>query len=93
MTNTTNTIKRLWARVTPIIGIIIFIVLFIFSLFMFSYLLIIGTIIGLGLFIYAFIRSKLTHHKPMNKYESQGRIIDHEPTQEEKNFPHKDKSD
>jgi len=89
----TNTIKRLWASVTPIIGMIIFVVLFIFGLFVFSYLLIIGAIIGLGLFIYAFIRSKLTCRKTMHKYESQGRTIDHEPTQEEKNFPHKNKSD
>ncbi|WP_423062447.1 hypothetical protein [Candidiatus Paracoxiella cheracis] len=89
----TDPIKHIWASITPIIGMIIFVMLFIFGLFVFSYLLIIGAIVGLGLFIYAFIRSKLSGRAKTQQHHSKGRIIDHESTQDEKNFPHDKKSD
>jgi len=79
--------KRIWNTIAPIVGMIIFIALFILGLFVFSYLLVIAAIIGLGLFIYAFIRSKLSHHRNTKKTysQSEGRIIEHDNTHEEKN--------
>lgn len=78
----TDAIRRIWAGIAPIIGMVVFIALFIFGLFVFSYLLIIGAIIGLGLFIYAFIRAKLSRRKNATHPYSHGRTIDHNAAEE-----------
>ncbi len=65
-----------------IIGVVIFIGLFIVGLIFFSYLLIIGGIIGLVLFLIAYIRAKFFAKKIRGQAKKQkqahhGRTIDH----------------
>lgn len=74
-------LRRLWVSIMPIIGMIIFVSLFIVGIFVFSYLLIIGAIIGLVLFVVAFIRTKMAARKSTQQPSStQGRIIEHDDT-------------
>ena len=66
------------------IGLGIFIVLMVASLFVFSYLLLVGAVVGLVLFIVNLIRQKFTKHKlcqqPQFKFtQHRGRTIDHQP--------------
>ena len=60
----------------PIVGMVVFVVLFIVGIFIFSYLLIITAIIGIILFIVTLIRIKIVEHSgPKEPYS--GRIIEH----------------
>lgn len=75
----------LLARIVPFIAIGVFIVLFILGLVVFSYLLVIGAIVGLVLFAIAYVRNwflrrKHLHQNPQNKPEEKpsGRTIEHE---------------
>ena len=69
-------LRRLWASIMPVVGMIIFVALIVIGIFVFSYLLIIGAIIGLILFIIAFIRSKISRVKKSPDTAS-GRTIEH----------------
>ncbi len=75
--------QRLIASLAPLLAMVIFVIIFILGIFVFSYLLIFVAIIGLALFIVSFIRSKLTRQKksPHPKH-SQGRLIEHHEIQE-----------
>ena len=79
-----NLINRLWSVVAPVFGMIAFVILLILGLFIFSYFLIVGAIIGLILFIVAFIRLKLASRKHPTPSAQQGRIIEHEPPPKER---------
>lgn len=81
--------QKLTRALGSIIGIIVFIGLFIVGLVFFSYLLIIGAIIGLVLFLIGYIRTKFFMKKlraDIKKEQSQqrgdqlhqGRTIDHD---------------
>lgn len=74
-----NILKRLWANIAPIVGMILFVILFVIGLFVFSYLLIIAAIIGLIVFIIAYVRAKLImrRHKTPPNTRAGGRIIEH----------------
>ena len=81
---TAQNTNKLFATLTSFIGMGIFIVLLILGLVFFSYLLIIGGIIGLILFVIAWVRAKFFMHK-MKKHNhkktskmQQGRTIDHD---------------
>ena len=79
-------LQRFWASLFPIIGMILFVLIFIIGLFVFSYLLIISAIIGLILFVVAFIRSKISRKPtpPPPSQSTQGRIIEHEEIEKDK---------
>lgn len=70
-------LHRLWEGIIPIVGMAVFVTSFVVGVFIFSYFLIIGAIIGLILFIAAFIRLKIAQHK-RPKAPPSGRIIEHE---------------
>lgn len=73
--------NKLAAVIMPIIGMALFIILFVVGLVFFSYLLIIGTIIGLVLFTIAYIRAKFFAKKMRKhavKQRRQGRTIEHD---------------
>ena len=73
-------LRRLWEGIMPVVGMVVFVTSFIVGLFIFSYFLIIGAIIGLILFIVAFIRLKIAQHKRPKEPPS-GRIIEHDETE------------
>lgn len=73
-----DTLRRLWASIFPIVGIIIFVILFILGVFVFSYLLIAAAIFGLILFCVAYIRAKIAARRKSPPPPPQGRTIDHE---------------
>jgi hypothetical protein len=80
-----ETLKRFWASIMPIVGMIIFVVLFIVGIFVFSYLLIIGAIVGLILFCVAYIRVKIAlRKKTPPTHPAHGRTIEHDD--DEKKF-------
>ncbi len=87
-------INKVTAKLMPFIGMCIFVMLLIASIVFFSYIFIIGAIIGLILFVIGYIRAKLVHAKILKaraKYHdhnqrqqekteySKGRTIEHEP--------------
>ena len=78
-----QSMNKLKAKVMPYIGMGLFLILFLLGLVVFSYILIIGAIVGLILFLIAYIRSKFTRHHPHSqndqsyKNKPQGRVIDH----------------
>ncbi len=88
-------INKITAKLMPFIGMCIFIVLLIASIVFFSYIFIIGAIIGLILLVIGYIRSKLLHAKilkarakyhqqqqhPERTEHSKGRTIEHEPNE------------
>lgn len=76
-------VQKLWAGIMPIIGMIVFIALFIVGIFVFSYVLIIGTVIGLILFIIAFIKAKYAKNKTTTS-SPLGRTIEHDDTDKDK---------
>ncbi|MBW5802979.1 hypothetical protein FIV31_06645 [Coxiella endosymbiont of Ornithodoros amblus] len=69
-------LHRLWEGMMPIVGMIIFVILFIVGIFIFSYLLIVAAVIVLILFIIAFIQVKVAQRKRPKNHPS-GRIIEH----------------
>ena len=81
-----NNIKE---AIAGYIGVIIFVILVILGLYIFSYLLIIGALIGLVLYTITFIRLKFFSHpeNPTRKTDSPrsknktGRTIDHNPNE------------
>ncbi len=75
---------HLSTTIASLIGIGIFILLFIIGFVFFSYLFIISGIIGLVLFIIAYIKAKFLLHKTRQKagktkknHQAIGRTIDH----------------
>lgn len=75
--------NKLFDNIAPFLGLGILIVLFILGIFIFSYLLIIGAIVGLVLYIVALIRAKFGSSKSQqpphsNLPEGSGRVIDQE---------------
>ena len=74
-------LHRLREEIMPIVDMIVFIILFIVGLFVFSYFLIIGTVIGLALFVIAFIHLKIDQHKRQKKSPF-SKIIEHDETEE-----------
>lgn len=72
--------ERFAAKLLPFLGMGVFIVLFIFGLMVLSYVLIIGAVIGLILFLINYIRTKFshTHKKPHHLHQHRGRTIDHD---------------
>ncbi len=77
-----HALQRLLASIAPLFGMVAFVVIFIVGLFVFSYLLIVVALIGLVLFIVAFIRSKITRKKHSPHTKSQGRVIEHDQFKE-----------
>lgn len=75
-----ETLRRLLEGMIPIIGMIVSVILFIIGLFIFSYFLIIGTIVVLILFLVAFIGLKIDKYK-RKKEPSFGRIIEYNKTE------------
>jgi len=69
--------NRLLQRIIPFVILGIMIVIFVVGLVVFSYLLIFGALIGLILFVIAWIREKIFPSKPLTKIH-RGRIIDHD---------------
>lgn len=72
---------RLKDNVVGILGLIVFLVLFIFGIFIFSYILIFIAAIGSLLFLIGYIRFKWLMHKAKKRYQSpanSGRIIEHD---------------
>ena len=72
----TNPLKRLWASILPIIGMLVFAVLFVLGLFISFYLLIIAAIVALVLFVIAFVRLKFMGRKARPQRPSHGRTIE-----------------
>lgn len=73
--------QTIFGRLMPFIFIGIMLVLFVVGLVIISYLLIFGAIVGLCLFVIAWIREKLikkNHYPTKVKKDSSGRTIDHE---------------
>lgn len=56
-------LRRLWEQIISVVDVVAFVILFIFGLFIFSYFLVVGAIIGLILFIITFIDLKIDEHK------------------------------
>lgn len=79
-----NVLRQLWENIVPVVGMIVFAILFIAGILLFSYLLIIGAITGLILFIIAFIQLQLKiaqRHRQKNKKPPHlGRTIEHNDT-------------
>lgn len=71
--------ENLLNRITPYIGMGILVALFIIGLIIFSYVIVIGAIIGLIFFAIAYIRSKFAAKKPqrLHKKTHRGRTIEH----------------
>jgi VIT1/CCC1 family predicted Fe2+/Mn2+ transporter len=82
----TNFSQRIIPLIGVIIGIIIFLGLFIVGLFFLSYFVIIGAVVFFVLFILGFIRKKLIGHKtrkqqpapPTEPDDKKGRTIEHD---------------
>ena len=76
-----NVLRQLWESIVPIAGMIVFVILFIVGIFLFSYLLTIGAIIGLILFVIAFIQLQLKtiqwKRQKKKKSPHSGRTIEH----------------
>lgn len=74
-----NVLRQLWKDIMPVIGMIFFVILFIMGIFLFSYLLIIGSVISLILFIIAFIQLNIVQQKRQKKKKSlsSGRTIEY----------------
>lgn len=70
--------SNLFAMIVPFIVLGMFIVVFAFGLLLFIYLLIFGAIIGLFLFLIAWIKQKFFPSKKMTRRKTSGRTIDHE---------------
>lgn len=72
--------NRLAANIVAFLGMALFIILVILSFFVFSYLVIIGAIIGLILFVIAFFRARFAStDKPIdNQSHSTGRTIEYD---------------
>ena len=73
-------LRQLWESVVPVVGMIVFVILFIVGIFLFSYFLITGAIIVLILFITAFIQLEIAKRKRQKKKKppSFGRTIEHD---------------
>ncbi len=63
MSNSTNNLGNM---IASFLGLGIFIALLICALVFFSYVFVIGAVIGLILFIVSYIRAKLTKNKPQH---------------------------
>ena len=73
-----NALQRLWANMMPLVGMLLFVALFIVGVFVFSYLLAIAAVVGVVLFVIAFIRSKLNGRRATPPSSSPHRVIEHE---------------
>lgn len=79
------TVNRFNSKLSSFIGMGIFLVLLVIGIIFFSYLLLVGAIIGLVLFAIAYIRAKFflrkanfqTKHAKKNQQAS-GRVIEHD---------------
>lgn len=73
--------NNLFARVLPFIFFGVMLVLLVIGIVLFSYILILGAIVGSVLFLIAFIRDKLFLSRHVTKTQPQekaGRIIEHD---------------
>lgn len=73
--------KNLLAKLIPFIFLGMVLVIFIVGIILLSYLLIWGAVVGMVLFLIAWIREKLFPSKqltPTQKKQSSGRIIEHD---------------
>lgn len=80
-----NVFQRAAASVMPIIGMLLFVAVFIVALVFFSYLFIAVAIVGFVLFCIAYVRTKIMGRKlganqPTDQ-QQKGRTIDHDDTQ------------
>ncbi len=64
-------------KIIPFIFLGIMLVIFVVGIVLFSYLLIIGALVGLVLFAIAWLKEKLSPSKSVTKVKKQGRIIEH----------------
>lgn len=74
-------IQKFIARLVPFIFLGVMLVLFVLGLILFSYLLIIGAIVGMILFALTWLRDKIFPPKeigPHQKKETQGRTFEHD---------------
>jgi len=75
-------IQRFFARLIPFIFLGIMVVLFVLGLVLFSYLLIVGAIVGVILFLITWAKEKLFPSKQMQRYQQQdenrGRTFEHD---------------
>lgn len=81
MQKTSSPFMNFLAKLPPFIVMGIIFVLILFSLFIFSYLIIVGIVIGLIFYLITYIRAKLWGHHHMKvsqKVPHSGRIIEHE---------------
>lgn len=73
--------QNLFARLVPFIFLGIMIVIFVVGIVIFSYLLIVGAIVGMILFLAAWLKEKLFPSKDIQYYqqtEKRGRTFDHD---------------
>jgi len=66
------------ARIMPYIGLGLFIVLLVAAIIFLSYLFIFGAIVGLILFVIAWVRAKLGNKQSPAVQAHQGKIYDHD---------------
>ncbi len=75
----TNSLENFKKNILSFIGLGIFVVLFLASLFIFSYIIIIGAVIGLVLFAVAYVRARILQSRAKQDYENKhGRVIDYQ---------------
>ncbi len=74
-----RTINNFLLKVIPFLALGVFVVLLIFGIIFFSYLLILGAVVGLILFCIAWVANKLSHKNSQRiniKSSNGGRTID-----------------
>lgn len=67
-----------FSRIVPFLVLGLMLVLLFAGLVLLSYLLVFGALVGIGLFVIAWIKEKIFPLIPASKPEKQGRIIEHD---------------
>lgn len=71
--------QNFFARLMPFLLLGMAIVAFAFGIVLFAYLLLFGALVGLVLFVIAWIRDKFIRSKRKNMTKTSHRTIDHDP--------------
>lgn len=73
-----NFFQRIISGILPFIGMLVFFILFIIGLIFFSYLILLGAIVGFIAFAIFYLRAKYLLHKHGKRADTKGRTIDHQ---------------
>ncbi|HLB58010.1 MAG TPA: hypothetical protein VJL60_04270 [Gammaproteobacteria bacterium] len=69
---------RIFSKIVPFVFLGVFLVIFVLGLLLFSYLLILGALVGIILFAIAWIKDTFFSTKKKSPSEKRGRIIEHD---------------